>query len=930
MIKIENLKKDYKSGEVITHAIKNINLTFSSYGFYSILGPSGCGKSTLLNIIGLLDKPTSGEIFIDGVNTINLKSKEIDEFRNKMIGFVFQSYHLIKNLNCSENVSLPMLLGGNSDKKYTKEMADKYLDDLGLGDLKNKKSSDLSGGQMQRIAIARALINNPEIILADEPTGALDSKNSKEVMEILKKLSKNHLVILVTHNKELAEIYSDKIINLNDGEVVSVIEKNNIDVIEKSTQDVFKKKRKITSEKLIWNLSLRNIFSKKLKTIITAAANCFGLVALGFILAITNGFSIYSNRVSLETASSLPINVPSYTLRTDKQDWEEINQSTPFPDDQAIYPYVNTSSEYTYTYNNYSEEYFDLLDQLVEEGLAIEYIKNYGNSFSYNLTTEYPRSINGEHSSYIGQVSTTISAGGSYTSSTYGIPTNIFHVLYGDIDQSYDLIYGSMPKNKNELILVVDDYNAINFSTLQAMGFYNSYDTSEEVVNTELESKVEPISFDDVIGKKYKVFTNDEVYYKTNNTLTFEEPYINSSKTITTYAANNLADLYQDESKGIELEIVGILRPKKESTITLLSPALCYLPELQDELVVSKENSAISNSISGNLVANFLNDETSFNAFVNEITKYFDDYKNGLIDINSTTFNQLANKYFYYFFIEDSYHTHNSNSEITSWYYSNFSQFLNDAEKLGADLIDENIIEQFRDISRENIDNLVADMMEDFIQSGNVDTIYKYFINLGCYLNSYTTLVNIAIFPAGLEQRNLILQRLDEFNDKQTDPSKRVYYVSLASSLIENVSNMVSLISLVLSIFVAVLLIVACAMNVLFTYNNVLERTKDIGILRAIGTTKLDISRMFVLEAAIVGFISGLFSCLFTYALSFPVNILVEKYYTYYFNLQNICIIAWWHMVLLVCVSIVLAIFSAIIPAYSASKKDPVKCLKEE
>ena len=246
MIEIKNLNKDYRSGNIVTNALKNINVKFSDTGFYSILGPSGCGKSTFLNLIGLLDKPTSGDIIIDGISTNSLSSEKKDEFRNKVIGFVFQSYHLIKNLNAYENIELPLVLGGETDKKKTEERVLELLKKVDLLELKDKKSSDLSGGQMQRIAIARALVNNPKIILADEPTGALDSKTSIEVMEVLKKLSENHLVILVTHNKELAEKYSDKIIYLSDGEIIG--EKNRKEIAKKDSEAmnlVFKKRKLI-------------------------------------------------------------------------------------------------------------------------------------------------------------------------------------------------------------------------------------------------------------------------------------------------------------------------------------------------------------------------------------------------------------------------------------------------------------------------------------------------------------------------------------------------------------------------------------------------------------------------------------------------------------------------------------------------------------
>lgn len=930
MIKIEKLKKEYKSGDIVTKALNGIDLEFASNGFYSILGPSGCGKSTFLNLIGLLDTPSEGKIIIDNVDTSTLKNHEQDQFRNKLIGFVFQSYHLVSNLSCKENIELPFLLGGEKDKELINKKIDKLLEDFGISNLKDKKSNELSGGQMQRIAIARALVNDPKIILADEPTGALDSENSKEVMDFLKKLSEDHLVILVTHNIELAETYSDEIIYLNDGKVTGTKVINELENYKVNELHDVKKKRDLVSNKVIWKLSLKNIFSKKLKTIISAMANCFGLVAFGFILALTNGFMVYTDKVSYETASSLPINVPAYTLSTESEDWKEINQATEFPEDEAIYPYVNSGTEYTYTYNNYSDEYFELLDSFIEKGLAVEYILNYGNSYSYNLTTEYPESLDGSRDSYIASVNTNMSAGGSYTSSGYGIPTNIFHVLYGDIDQSYDLLTGSLPKNKNEIVLVVNNYNAINFTTLQNMGFYSSSDSAEEVVNKELESNVEPISFDDVIGKKYKVFLNSEIYSKTSNTLQIQDISGNISRTLHSYSKNNITDLYNDPNKGIELTISGILRPKKDISMTLISPSLCFMPELLDDLVIEKEGSDIANDISGNFVANFSNDFDLLLSFVEEIGSLIDQYKEGEIAINATTFNEVINKYFTYYYIEDNYHTHNDEGEITKWRGTGFENFLNDARKVGAEITDPTIIDQFKGFNEENFDEIINIIIDKFKEDQNVEEAYNYFINFGAYINSYTTLQNIAIFPKGLEERVEIVRLLDEFNDSKTNESEKVYYVSISSSLINSVSNMVSLVSLVLSIFVAVLLIVACAMNVLFTYNNVLERTKDIGILRAIGTTKFDISRMFVIESGLVGIVSGLFSCLFTYVLAFPVNMLIAQHYARYFAFQDICVVAWWHMIVLVVIALVLAVASALAPAYSASKKDPVKCLKEE
>ena len=486
MIEVINVKKDYVKGKLTTKALKGISFTLNDHGFISILGPSGCGKSTLLNLLGLLDRPTEGKILIDNEDLSSISTKRQDELRNKKIGFIFQSYHLIPTLTAYENVSLPLSLNTSLSKKEVKEKAEKLLKDVGLFDLKNKYPSELSGGQAQRVAIARSLVNDPTIILADEPTGALDSENSLEITKILKDISAKHLVVVVTHNNELAYNYSDQIIHLLDGKIEKIEEikpLENSKTLQNST--IFEKKQSF-KENIIWKLALKNMFSKKWKTLLTSVANCFGLVSLGFILAITYGFSLYQAKISYQTASNMPINVPAYTIKSNQDDWKDINNTEIYTSKEEIYPYINSKYEYTYTYNSYTQSYFDLLDELVEKGYAYEYIINYGNDFSYNLVTEFPESLNGNSPKNIGAVNTELSAGGDYTSSSYGVPTNIFHELYGNIDENYDLLVGSLPKSKNDLVLVVNEYNSINFNILKALGFYNPVDTSDEVKASEL------------------------------------------------------------------------------------------------------------------------------------------------------------------------------------------------------------------------------------------------------------------------------------------------------------------------------------------------------------------------------------------------------------------------------------------------------------
>ncbi len=938
MIKVENVIKKYgKSQETL--ALKGINLEFPDKGLISILGPSGCGKSTLLNLLGLLDRPTEGDVLIDGISTKGLRGAKKDSLRNETIGFIFQSYHLIPTLSLINNVILPLEIDNKDKYNIAKEKGITLLKKFGLGDFINKKTNDLSGGQKQRVAICRALINNPKIILADEPTGALDSENSEEVLKILKEISKERLVILVTHNNEQAYKYSDRIITLKDGNVVSDTN-NEVFYDDKYKFALIDEKHKLMKTKNICLISARSFLSKKFKTLLTSTANCFGLVALGFVLALTNGFTIYKDKVDAETASNLPINVPAYSIKTDTESWKDINQSQEYPNTEEIYPYVKTSSTVTYTYNNYSSDYFKLLDQIVSSGLASEYLFNYGNSYTYNLTTEFPASLDGVYDSYINEVSTSLSAGGSYTSSTYGIPTNIFHVLYGDIDSGYDLLYGSLPKNKNELVLVVNEYNSINFATLQNLGFYSKYDTSDEVKDTSLESKVKPIGFSDIVGKKYKIFTNDELYTKLNVSGKIDDQFsykngVNipnaHSRTLSMYAKNDYDTIFDDPNIGVELTISGIIRPKKDSTLSLISPSLCFLSELQEDLNESKKNSNISKEISSNLV--YISDNPTSNLdIIAGFTDLLESYNNDISAITTTEINDFANKYFKYYLIDSGNKVTDDEDQLQnmSFKVSNFSYFLNQSKKLGVDLVLEETKEALSSGDKNRITDYVNQVFSYFRFSSTADKAYENFISLIAYMNSYSDITNIAIFPTGLNERTLILNELDAFNDSRRNDSEKIYYLDVTNSMIEQVGDMVSLISFVLLIFVVVLIVVACVMNILFTYNNVLERKKDIGIFRAVGMRKFDVSRVFVFEASLIGLLSGIMGVVITFILEVPVNYAVKSYYETYYKIGNICILSWWHIILIIILGLLLGVLSAIIPSYNAANKDPVECLKDE
>ena len=936
MLTLNNVTKIYGSGETEFTALDHVNLTFPDHGFVSILGPSGCGKSTLLNMIGLLDTPTEGEIYYNKTNISLLKARQKDAFRNKTIGFIFQSYHFVPTLTILDNVIMPLLIGHTNSYIECRKKGIKILEQLGLKQFAHRKINEVSGGQIQRAAIARALINEPDIILGDEPTGALDSKNSLDTLHILKEISKTKLVIMVTHDRRNAEKYSDQIINISDGKVVDIKGEVEIDY-NKAYDKVSQKENMPLSAGALGNISTKSFMSKKLKVAITGFANSFGLVALGFVLATTNGFNLFKDKVNRETAANLPISIPAYSYKTQKQDWKTINQDKEYPSNQEIYPYVTAASEVTVTYNHFDQDYMNFLDSLVREDLLSEYILNIGNSYSYNLTTLFPESLNGEDPEYYDFVSTTLSAGGDYTASKFGIPTNIFHVLYGDPRKNYDVISGKLPTKTNELVLVVNEYNSINFSTLSRLGFYNSTDTVDEIKDLTLKSKVKPISFDDVIGKKYKVFPNNDIYEKIEKTQDVSDlfDYVDgvaqgqSQRHLVTYKTKSLNDIYNDKTLGKEMEIVGIIRPKKGTSQVLLAPSLCYTAEFQNEMTESKAQSDIAMDIADNIV--MINDSPNnvqdmldeFGALVESNKRY--------TDISTTEVNAFANKYFRYYYINDG--NYQLSHPSASFRYSNFSTFINQAISYG-------------------VDNLVLDETRTVLSTGSTEDIHDYFLKLGgwfssatprdrakayehmisiiCYSNSFTNIVDIALFPKGLSERTAVLERLDKYNEMQTIESKKVHYVDNSNAFVKDLGELISLVNLILSIFVAIMMVIACAMNILFTYNNVLEKTKDIGIYRALGMRRSDVAMIFVAESASVGFISGIIGVAMTFLLELPVNKLVATTYSDYFKYSNLCITAWWHILLLISIGFILGVISSIVPSLMAAKKDPVQCLKSE
>lgn len=781
MLQLKEIKKSYKTGDFIQHALKGIDVQFRENEFVAILGPSGSGKTTMLNIIGGLDRYDSGDLIINGKSTKEFKDQDWDAYRNNFIGFVFQSYNLINHISVLENVEMGMTLSGLNSKKRKKKALE-LLDKVGLKDHAHKKPNQLSGGQMQRVAIARALANNPKIIMADEPTGALDTKTSIQIMNLIKEIAKDRLVIMVTHNPELANNYASRIIEFKDGNLVS--DSNPIKEDEVIKNDI-KIKRTSMNFLTALNLSFNNIITKWGRTLITAFASSIGIIGIALILSLSNGFDIQIDEFEANTLSSLPIgitpqvaNVESSRIDANKNSKKEDKEKGKYPDIDYMIPYDASVNLKTHI-NKIDKEYIDYIENIDQDLVsAISYYR----MTNINLLAD----VNGKKQS-ISSSSINMSA----------LPKNLGKNTY--IKDNYDLLAGKFSENKNEVVLVLDSKNRIDTTLLDALG---------------IDSKVKKVSYNELIGKEFKIVKNNDYYINLGND---------------TYIPNqNYEELYNNENN-ITIKIVGIIRGKKGN-------------KLANIMTVMAENMGM------NLVSNI-------------------GYEDELIS------EIVAN---------------NENSDIVK------SQINNDNNCVfmgGAPF--------------ENI-NLTKEMALTMLGA-----------------NDLPMMVNI--FTKDFDTKNDILNYLDEYNNGK-DEENQVIYMDYAANVSDLTSNIMNAVTYVLIAFSAISLIVSSIMIGIITYISVLERTKEIGILRALGARKKDVTRVFNAETFIIGLTSGLLGIIIARLLLIPANaILLELT-----DLENVARMNPYHALLLIIVSLILTLIGGFIPAIVASKKDPVEALRTE
>lgn len=862
MLRLENIKKDYITGDSKVQALKGISLNFRKNEFVSILGQSGCGKTTLLNIIGGLDRYTFGDLIINGKSTKEFKSKDWDCYRNHSVGFVFQNYNLIPHQTVLSNVELALTLSGVS-KKERRKRAIEALEEVGLKDQINKKPNQLSGGQMQRVAIARALVNNPEIILADEPTGALDTQTSVQVMEILKKISQDKLIIMVTHNPDLAEKYSSRIIKILDGKIIDDSNTYNEEEENEENRNSENNSKVSMSFFTALSLSLNNLMTKKGRTFLTSFAGSIGIIGIALIMSLSNGMQAYINKVEEDTLSSYPITIQEETIDISSMMttlMSENNEQTNIEENKIyskniIDDMLSTIS--TKIDNNNLEEFKKYLDDENSE------INKYTNAiqYSYNLDLNIYKEDNDKIVKVNpSQVFNKIGMGemmDARDSSPMGtmalVQSEVWTELLDNeelVNSQYEILAGKLPEKYNEVVLVVDKNNRISDYTLYSLGLIDQDELEEKYEKIEdgeeiEEEEIREYTYDEILNITFKLLLNTDYYEKENDV------WMDKSED-EDYIKEKLEDAE-------EIKIVGIVKQDEESSAAEVSSVIGYTKELK-EYVIKKTNKA-------------------------EIVKQQKKDKNVNV-FTGTKFPEEDNKEFDF----------SSLSEEQRMYMASLSQ------------------EELAKLMSQYTENASATYEGNLEKLGVVDIDNPSSIN---------------IYPKDFDAKDSISKCIEEYNQKQKNEGKEenvITYTDIVGTMMSSVSTIIDSISYVLIAFVAISLVVSSIMIGIITYISVLERTKEIGILRSIGASKKDISRVFNAETFIVGLGAGILGIGVTLLLNIPINIVIKSL-TDISGLSKLPIEGG---VILVIISMLLTVIAGLIPARMASKKDPVEALRSE
>lgn len=986
MLEIRNIVKDYETGSETVHALKGVSIAFRESELVSILGQSGCGKTTLLNIIGGLDQYTSGDLIINGQSTKQYKSADWDIYRNHSVGFIFQSYNLIPHQSVLSNVELALTLSGVS-KAERRRRAKEALEKVGLGNQLNKRPNQMSGGQMQRVAIARALVNDPDILLADEPTGALDSETSIQIMELVKEIAKDRLVIMVTHNPELAEKYSTRIVKLLDGQIVG--DSDPFDPAKEPAHSEVRKtevtKGQKTSMSFLTALSLskNNLMTKKGRTFLTSFAGSIGIIGIALILSLSNGVQEYINSVERSTLASFPVSIQHETvdytsLMTSMMNVRDNAEENRDPD--RIYT-NDISTEMMKTMlsemqtNNLAEfkEYLesdpDGIGASIEE-IQYSYDSNlyiYGHSadgdiMQINPSTVMSAMMGQSMADNVSQMTNTYSSlMGSSSMSSY----DAFRELLSTdmLKTEYEVLAGRLPEAYNEVVVLVTDRNELSDVTLYTLGLRDQGELEGMMSSVmagesfDLDTGDLSFSYDDLMGMEFSMLTAPEFYQK-NDDGTWTD--MRSDSEFMEQAAEN----------GLKLKVVGILKPDADSLISSTNSGGIGYTHALTEYMIDKTNSSelvkaqkenpdvdvftgiefpkadeeeeqpMSQSEAMEMLTGMLTEEqrTKINegimaALTEEQQAQIQSAMMGMVSdeqMNSIMMGVLT---------PEQLTQLQSGADVNS--------LLTDAQKaqMSAQIAASLTAEQNAELST---------MMNGMVDPTKMYTIFMQVLTtdqlrqlMDMTKEPETTdatydgnlkLLGVAelsepssmkIYATDFESKEKITQLIEKYNDSKIADDNQadvINYTDYVGLMMSSVSDIINAISYILIAFVAISLIVSSIMIGIITYISVLERTKEIGILRAMGASKRDISNVFNAETLIVGFSAGVIGIAVTVLLNIPINIIIENIT----GIANVALLPWQGGVILVVISMLLTLIAGLVPAGVAAKKDPVEALRTE
>ena len=920
MLQLKNIVKSYTVGELTQVALKGISLNFRENEFVSILGQSGSGKTTMLNIIGGLDRYDSGDLVINGVSTKKYRDADWDAYRNTSIGFVFQSYNLIPHQNVLSNVEMALTLSGVSRKERRKRAVE-VLNKVGLQDHIHKKPNQLSGGQMQRVAIARALINNPDILLADEPTGALDTETSIQIMNLLKQIAEEKLVIMVTHNPELAEAYSTRIVNLKDGQITS--DTNPFDAPEGSVEEKLTKNQKRVSMSF-WTslgLSFANLRTKIGRTILTSFAGSIGIIGIALILALSTGMNQYITRVQKETMTSYPITISSQTIDATSimqlrgQMMGLSSQKETKEEDGKVHADYQSLKQSDAVANNLIQnnlaEFKKYLDNPASE--IHQYVGENGIIYSYNVNFDvYAQNPNQQ------LINTNIELDGGngnsnrprmFNFANMGVNNqsakNFSEMVAGTngqpissvVTDSYDMVVGYWPTGYNEVVMVLNENNGIPVQSMYQLGFITKeqYTSAKNQLANKQDGEDFTLSYEDMLQKTFYLVPSSDNYVKNENG---SYSQIKNPE----YDTDGLMN------KSIPLKVTGIIRPKEDAKNATINTVVAYTNLLTNYVIDRANESAIVQAQKNTPEINVLNG-VHFNATTDE--EKIQDTKEYLLNLSE---DEKVNMYQLILYYDGKSQNQEINEDSNSFDMNALSKLsMNPQSGISG------MLENYLNDSP-NTTTLLA-IYNDYIGGKSLE---KNLASFGAV--SYESPSSISIYADSFENKDAIGKVIENYNNTVGEDSKISYtdYVALMTSSLTTIINGISY---VLIAFVAVSLIVSSIMIGIITYISVMERTKEIGILRALGASKKNISQLFNAETFIIGIFSGIIGIGITLLLLIPINNVIQTVS----KIEDLsAVLPLESAGVLILISIIITVIGGLIPSRSAAKKDPVEALRTE